>query len=154
MLVKRLLLIALTATSTLAWTPFSAFAQTNGAVSQQDVQQNKNMAQAALQVVLLVDQNKADEVWDGASSVAKERETRDAFVSQITRDRQALGALISRSMATVSYLQSDGGKVPPGTYANAAFATRFANTAQAVRELVSFHLDSDHVWRVCGYTVR
>jgi len=35
-----------------------------------------------------------------------------------------------------------------------AFATRFANEKAVVRELVSFHLDNDHVWRVSGYTLR
>jgi hypothetical protein len=154
MLAKRLMLITLSAASLLAWTPFSALAQTTGEVAQQGVQQSEKMAQAALQVALLVEQNKTDEVWSGASDVLKQRETRDAFVKQITSDRKSLGALVSRGVAKVTFVQSDGTKIPQGTYANAAFATRFASAAQAVRELVSFHLDGDHVWRVCGYTLR
>jgi hypothetical protein len=38
-------------------------------------------------------------------------------------------------------------------YANIAFASRFPNAKQVIRELVSFHLDDDHVWRVSGYTL-
>lgn len=151
---NRLLLIALSAMSTLAWTPFPAMAQITGEATQQGAQQNDKMTQAALQVALLVDQNKAGDVWDGASDVLKQREQRDAFVKQVTGDRKFLGALISRNVAKVSFVKSDGTKIPLGTYANGAFATRFANAAQTVRELVSFHLDSDQVWRVCGYTLR
>ena len=79
---------------------------------------------------------------------------RDAFIRQIAGDRQTLGNLISRQLTTVSYRQSDGTKVPAGLYANVAFAARFPNAKQAIRELVSFHLDNDHVWRVSGYTLR
>jgi len=112
------------------------------------------VAQAALQVALLVDQHKVGEVWDGASPIAKQLVTRDAFVRQISADRQVLGALLSRSVAGVSYRQSAGGQIPQGSYANVAFATQFANTRQTVRELISFHLDNDHVWRVSGYSLR
>ena len=33
-------------------------------------------------------------------------------------------------------------------------ATRFANSAEPVRELISFRLDEDRVWRVSGYSLR
>ena len=44
--------------------------------------------------------------------------------------------------------------MPAGNYINVVFATRFANAAEPVRELVSFHLDEDKTWRVSGYSVR
>jgi hypothetical protein len=44
--------------------------------------------------------------------------------------------------------------VPAGLYININYATRFAKTQKPVRELISFHLDSDKVWRVAGYTLR
>lgn len=129
-------------------------APVNNQPSAQQVQQNRQMVQAATEVGQLVDKQRAGEVWDGASTVAKQVVPRDAFIRQIAGDRQTLGNLISRQLTTVSYRQSDGTKVPAGLYANVAFAARFPNAKQAIRELVSFHLDNDHVWRVSGYTLR
>ncbi len=34
------------------------------------------------------------------------------------------------------------------------FATQFGSQAKPIRELVSFHLDSDKKWRLSGYAVR
>jgi hypothetical protein len=154
MLAKKILSVALLTMAAFVWMPRFAMAQAGQEPSSQDAQQNQKMAQAALQVALLVDHQKIGEVWDGASPIAKQLVTRDAFVRQITADRQTVGALVSRSVASVTYRQSDGKQLPSGIYANVAFATRFANTQQTVRELVSFHLDGDRVWRVSGYTLR
>jgi hypothetical protein len=120
----------------------------------QEQQQNQRMEQAALQVIQLVDQDKLAEIWDGASSVTKQIVTRDAFVRGVETDRRTVGVPEARTLAQLTYSQSDGRKLPPGVFANVAFATRFANEKQPVRELISFHLDNDHVWRVTGYTLR
>jgi hypothetical protein len=128
-------------------------APANNQPSAQQVQQNLQMVQAATEVTRLIDQQKMGEVWDGASTVAKQVEPRDTFTKRTGADRQALGNLISRQVATLYYKQSDGKEIPVGLYANVAFASRFPNAKQAVRELVSFHLDNDHVWRVSGYTL-
>jgi hypothetical protein len=47
-----------------------------------------------------------------------------------------------------------GAAVPEGLYINVSFPTRFANSAQPVRELVSFRFDEDQVWRLAGYSLR
>jgi hypothetical protein len=140
---------------------FAAYAQSPApaapAASQptpQEQQQNLRMEQAALQVIQLVDQNKVAEVWDGASPVTKQIVTRDAFIRGVDTDRKTVGAPEARTLASLTYSQSDGRKLPPGLFANIAFATRFANEKQPVRELISFHLDNDHVWRVTGYSLR
>lgn len=117
-------------------------------------QQNENMARGAEQVAQLIDQGKAGQVWDGASSVAKQTVTRDAFVRQITADRAQVGRLVSRKASAISRGESKGSTPPAGFYVNVSFATQFANEKQPVRELVSFRLDSDRVWRVSGYTLR
>ena len=49
---------------------------------------------------------------------------------------------------------SAGAAVPEGLYINVSFPTRFANSAQPVRELVSFRFDEDQVWRLAGYSLR
>lgn len=117
--------------------------------------QDAEMASAAAWVVQNVDKNNAAEVWRGASSVAKSVVTEQAFVAQIAQDRQKLGAVTDRKQATITRaVYPAGGQVPAGNYVNVAYLTKFANMPQPVRELVSFHLDDDKVWRVSGYSVR
>lgn len=121
----------------------------------QVAQQDAQMTQAAQRVAQLVDGNKAAEVWDGASGVARKAVTRDQFASNISADRTKLGALVSRGKPSITRVQYPAGAaVPEGIYINVSFPTRFANNAQPVRELVSFRLDEDKVWRTSGYSVR
>lgn len=121
----------------------------------QIARQNAEMSQAAAQVVQLVDQNKTAEVWAGASPVAKGAATLDEFVKQIALDRQKLGAISERKqLAVTRAAYPAGAPVPAGNYVNVVYATKFANSPQPMRELVSFHLDNDQVWRVSGYSLR
>lgn len=118
-------------------------------------QQDAEMTQAALQVMQLVDANRLEEIWDGASSVMKQAVAKDEFVRQIAADRSALGAVSGRASPQVTRTQGQAGSgVPEGLYINVQSATSFANQPQPVRELVSFRLDEDRTWRVSGYTLR
>ena len=101
------------------------------------------MGAAALKAAQLVDANRAGELWDGASAVARRAVPKAAFVSQLTTER---------TITRVKY--SAGAAVPEGLYINVSFPTRFANSAQPVRELVSFRFDEDQVWRLAGYSLR
>mgnify|MGYP001185027815 CR=1 FL=1 len=117
--------------------------------------QNVQMAQAAQQVMQLVDANRVGEIWDGASAAMKRTVTRDEFVKQITIDRNRLGAVSSRANPAISRsMFKAGAQVPEGLYINIATPTKFANQPQPVRELVSFRLDEDRQWRVSGYSLR
>lgn len=117
--------------------------------------QDAEMAAAGLQVAQLVDTNRAAEAWKGASAVARKSVTEAAFVSQLSADRKRLGALTARGQPVVTRVKyAPGATVPEGLYINVSFPTRFANSAQPVRELVSFRLDEDRVWRLAGYSVR
>lgn len=121
----------------------------------QVARQDAEMTSAAARVVQMVDQNKAAEVWAGASPVAKGVVAVDEFVKQIALDRQKLGALTERKqLAVTRAVYPAGGQVPAGNYVNVVYASKFANAQQPVRELVSFHLDNDKVWRVSGYSLR
>lgn len=121
----------------------------------QVAQQDAEISKAAASVIQLVDAGKVSEVWDGASSVAKGAVTRDDFVRQISADRKQLGAPGERQqMAVTRAAYAAGGQVPAGNYLNVVYATKFANAAEPVRELVSFRLDEDNTWRVSGYSVR
>ena len=120
-------------------------------IRQQDVQ----MSGAALQVLQLVDAGSAGEVWVGLSQAVKPLVSQDDFVRQLAADRAQVGNVQSRGEAVVSRFKfEEGGDVPAGLYVSVAFPTRFANMEQPVRELVSFRLDEDQVWRVSGYTLR
>jgi len=121
----------------------------------QVARQDAEMANAATWVVQTVDKNNAAEVWRGASPVAKGVVTQEEFVRQIASDRQKLGAVTDRKQATITRaVYPAGSQVPAGNYVNVAYLTKFANMPQPVRELVSFHMDDDKVWRVSGYSVR
>jgi len=117
--------------------------------------QDADMTQAALQVMQLVDGNRIGEVWDGASAAMKQSVARDEFIKQVTIDRNRLGAVSSRADPQVSRsLFPAGQQVPEGLYINVRSATTFSNQPRPVRELVSFRLDEDRVWRVSGYSLR
>lgn len=125
--------------------------QQRAALAKQDV----DTTQAATQVLGLVDANRIAEVWEGASPTMKRLVTKDDFIKQVTIDRNRLGAPASRGKAVVSRSQFNaGGQVPAGLYINVNFPTKFAKAPQPVRELVSFRLDEDKVWRVSGYSLR
>lgn len=129
----------------------AASAQQREALTRQDAQ----MSAAATQVASLIDAGRAGEVWDGASEVMRKAASRADFIQAMGADRQRLGALAQRAQPSVTRVQyAAGGAVPQGLYLNVSFATRFANSAQPVRELVSFRLDEDRTWRVSGYSVR
>lgn len=117
--------------------------------------QDAEMSAAALKVAQLVDANRAAEAWQGASAVARKSVTQQAFVAQLGADRKRLGALASRGQPVVTRVKyAAGATVPEGLYINVSFPSRFANSAQPVRELVSFRFDEDRIWRLAGYSVR
>lgn len=152
-----LLLVTTAAPAQQAATPAPA-AQAQQLTAEQQAQvarQDAEMSGAAAQVIQLMDQGKSAEIWDGASPVAKAVVNRQDFVTQIAADRTRLGAPTERKQVAVTRAAyAAGGAVPAGNYINVVFATRFANAAEPVRELVSFHLDEDKTWRVSGYSVR
>lgn len=117
--------------------------------------QDQQMTQAAERIMQMVDGNRIGEVWDSASVAMKGLVSRAEFVKQVAADRAKVGKVATRGKATVSRSQfAAGEKVPQGLYLNVAVPTKFANMQQPVRELVSFRLDQDKVWRVSGYSLR
>jgi hypothetical protein len=126
-------------------------AQQREAIARQDAQ----MSGAARKVAELVDAGRAGEVWDGSAEVTRKLVSRAEFVRGVAADRTRLGNLVSRGQPSVTRIQYEANAaVPQGLYLNVNFPTRFAKTGQPVRELVSFRLDEDRVWRVSGYSVR
>lgn len=116
--------------------------------------QNQVLAQFATEIAQMVDNGHVGQVWDAASDVAKQSVQRKTFVDAVTSARAKLGKVTSRKLAAITRTVSKGGKLPAGYYVNVNFATQFANETKPVRELVSFHLDTDKKWRMSGYSVQ
>lgn len=124
---------------------------------QQDAldKQDQDIAQVALAIVRLIDQSKTGEVWDQASPIAKQIISRDDFTKKITHDRAPLGTPGMRMPMGVKHYHYDGsGNMPAGAYINILFDTQFSQASRSAREMVTFILDSDKVWRFVGYSVR
>lgn len=113
--------------------------------------QNQVLVRYAASIAEAVDAGKSAQVWDTASAVAKKATGRDAFVKTTETERDKLGKVMSRKLEAITRVESKGGKLPAGFYVNVNFVTQFAEQAKPVRELVSFHLDSDKTWRMSGY---
>ncbi|MHC1652581.1 DUF4019 domain-containing protein [Stenotrophomonas maltophilia] len=143
-------------TSPAAAKPATAGVPALSAAQQAQVQkQDAEMGAAAVKVAQLVDASRAGELWEGASPVARRAVPKAAFVTQLTTERTRLGAMAGRGQPTITRVKySAGAAVPEGLYINVSFPTRFANSAQPVRELVSFRFDEDQVWRLTGYSLR
>ena len=117
--------------------------------------QNQVLVQYAESITSMIDNGQSGQVWDQASDVAKKTVSRDQFVKATESDRAKLGKVTSRKVEGVTRALSNGKeKLPQGLYVNVVFATQFSKESKPIRELVSFHLDSDKKWRLSGYTVR
>ncbi|SAL44471.1 membrane protein [Caballeronia peredens] len=116
--------------------------------------QDQEIAQVAQNIVKFLDQDKAAEVWDGASPVAKRIISRDAFVQKVAHDRAILGAPGMRMPMGIRHYRYDGtGNLPAGAYINVMFDTQFAQAKGSALEMVTFYLDADNIWRFVGYSV-
>lgn len=128
-----------------------------GTVAAQDVEAG-DMVRGGLQVVQMVDQGKTGELWDGATPAAKKRVARSDFMAQISGVRGPLGAPLQRTWVAINrQVIADPDADLAGQYVSVEYETRFTNTAASrasVRELVSFHLDRDKIWRFSGYVLR
>ncbi|MGH8155050.1 MAG: DUF4019 domain-containing protein [Rhodanobacteraceae bacterium] len=113
--------------------------------------QDQELAQYAESLVQMIDNGRSGQVWDQASNVARQSVSRAKFVEAIKASRADLGTVASRKVISVTHESSKGGKLPAGRYISVNFATQFSKESKPLRELVSFHEDSDHKWRLSGY---
>jgi len=141
-------MIRLLLAATLLWSWF-------GPAAAQEVEAS-DMVRGGMQVIQMIDQGKAGELWDGATPAARKRVTRNDFTTQIARSRAPIGAPQMRIWVSVSrQIVADADGDTAGQYVSVEYETRFANKPDGtLRELVSFHLDSDRVWRFSGYALK
>ena len=148
-----------------AWraVPLLALGWLAGPAHAQDVDASQ-MVRGGLQVVQMIDQGRLGELWDGAAAGARKRVTREEFVLQVSQARAPLGAAQARTWVSVNRVAVDGAGASAnadadvaiaGQYVNVEHETRFASQApKTVRELTTFHLGNDGVWRFSGYFIR
>lgn len=104
------------------------------------------------QVLKLIDEGKAGEVWDGASPVAQRVIPREQFVASVQKARQTRGAVVGRDWLSVTRLQATATKdLPAGNYVTLLYSTRFAG-GLTLKEQISFRYD-EPTWRVVGYVL-
>lgn len=115
-----------------------------------------DLVRGGLQAIQMIDQNKTGELWDGATPAARKRVSRDDFVNQVAKARTPLGAAQQRTWVAINrQVVGEGNQELAGQYVSIEYETRFANKANAtVRELVTFQLGDDRVWRFSGYVLR
>lgn len=126
-----------------------------GLAAAQDVEPS-DMVRGGLQAIQMVDQNKVGELWDGAAAAARKQVTRTGFIQQVAAARNPMGAPQQRTWVAVNrQVLNDADPDVGGQYVSVEYESRFATKpTQVVRELVSFHLDRDRVWRFSGYVLR
>ncbi|HEX7864064.1 MAG TPA: DUF4019 domain-containing protein [Variovorax sp.] len=126
-----------------------------GPAAAQEVEAS-DMVRGGMVAIQMIDQGKAGELWDGAAPATRKRVTRADFISQIARSRAPTGVPQMRTWVSVNrqvVAASDGDAA--GQYVSVEYETRFANKPDGtLRELVSFHLDTDRVWRFSGYVLK
>jgi hypothetical protein len=133
-------LFACTASTTL-------FAQT-----QVDVSLDTLMRQSQT-ILRQIDARDASSVWESASPLMREGAKKNEFVARVESDRAGLGPVASRlwqTVARVSYVDGNVGRIPPGDYININYLALDGN-GQLLQELISFHLEDEKQWRMTGY---
>ena len=115
-----------------------------------------DMVRGGMQAIQMIDQGKTGELWDGATAATRKRVPRADFINQVASSRAPFGAPRMRTWVAVNrqvVIDPDGDTA--GQYVSIEYETRFANRPEStLRELVSFHLDGDRMWRFSGYVLR
>lgn len=108
------------------------------------------------ELLVKLDANRADQVWDGASSKLHAAAGKQEFQSAIQRDQGAAGAVKSRDWISISRtaLKKAGDKESDlEKFVTILFAGS-NETGGSVRELLSFAQEQDGSWLFSGYVIQ
>lgn len=108
---------------------------------------------AAMRIAASMDEGKFADMWTSASKSMQGRIKKKEFVKRTGEMRKKLGPAVGRSWIVIHREIGGSAGLPAGQYASVEFELAPANGAP-VKELVSFTLDADGVWRLVGYAVR
>lgn len=99
---------------------------------------------AARDWLALIDAGDWQASFDAAGQTFRDVNTVSGWASAAKQIRAPLGALISRDLLTIRYLNA-----PPHGYQEVAFETRYANRPDAIIETVTLEQE-DGAWKVVG----
>ena len=125
-------------------TPFLTLAGTDNA---EDL-----AVQAAKTWLALVDVGAYGQSWEKTAAYFKGAVKKTRWNQTATAVRNPLGAVVSRSLKSATYLTSLPG-APDGKYVVIQFSTSFQNKAAATETITSM-LDKNGKWRVSGYYIK
>ncbi|MDQ0086119.1 hypothetical protein J2W35_006500 [Variovorax boronicumulans] len=112
------------------------------------------LAAVGAEVVAQVDSGRLGDLWNAASPVTRQTVPKAQFIEGLAEARKPLGAPSSRMWMMLARQQVGTEKgVMGGQYMSIEYQTSFAKGV-IKRELVSFRLDEDKIWRFSGYLVR
>lgn len=110
---------------------------------------------AALLAAVAVDEGRTAELWQRASPVMAQAQSKQSFVSAVARSREGLVRPLQRSWTGISVrdVTSWESNARPGRYGSVEFDTYFAGNVRT-KEGVSLRRDEDGQWRFAGYFIQ
>lgn len=107
-------------------------------------------ALAARKWIALVDNQQYAESWTQAGSYFRDKVKREQWVTALTRSRQPMGAVISRTSSRVEFSKTLPG-APDGDYALLDFTTKFGNQGLLAERLTL--MKEAGSWQVAAYAI-
>jgi DNA-binding CsgD family transcriptional regulator len=104
------------------------------------------VAEAARDWLEMIDNSDWQSSFDAAGSPFREANTVEGWATASRQVRQPLGAVLSRELLTIRFLNA-----PPRGYQEVAFATRFVNDERVI-ETVTLQ-EEDGVWKPVGILI-
>jgi len=104
---------------------------------------------AAQKWLSLVDDLKYEESWKEASSTFRDEVTQEQWIAALTRSREPLGLLVSRTRTRIQFTNSLRG-APDGEYVILHFQTTFANKTATERLTL---VKEDGRWRLAAFGI-
>ncbi len=101
----------------------------------------------------LVDAKKYAESWDVSSDFLKQSVSRAEWAKQLTKARDTIGELASRTLKD-SKAETNPQGAPPGEYLIQTYESVFASQGKPFTETLPLVKGPDGRWRAVGYFVR
>jgi hypothetical protein len=108
--------------------------------------------EAALEWLILLDNEDYAGTWETAADLFQTAITRDNWIARITSVKAPLGKLIAREFRSSEPVMNPAG-VPEGEYLVIRFATSFEDLERAMETIVLHHTPAGD-WKVSGYFIR
>lgn len=111
------------------------------------------LLRAAQQVVFMIDQGLASELWPHVSEVIQQEFTKTEFEQKIYASRRPLGILVGRRWSMIMQADwPDDERRPAGLYVSIVYISDFTGKSGMTEEVV-FRQDQDGIWRIAGYAL-